>query len=514
MNIKSFLKSDVGLISFFALIKLLTHLYTNAFAGYGIFRDEFYYLASVSRLDMGYPDHPPLSIYILAVSKFLFGDSQFGIRLVPAFTSAFIVFITGLLVRKTGGGRFAIFLACISVIFSPILIGMPGIFSMNVFDHLFWILAAYFIILLIKELKSKYWIYLGIVLGLGLLNKVGVLWLCTGVFFGIIFTPLRSFLKTKYPYITAAIAFVLFLPFIIWNITHDFAHIEFIRNASQMKYGGLTRIGFVTDQFLLHNPFSMFVWLPGLYFFFFNKEGRTFRILGIIYLVSFLILFINGKSKGEYLAAAYPMLFAGGGVIIEKFILIKKQIWIKYALPSFVIIGGVIIMPFALPILPVETFISYSKVIGIGPSTPEGHELSELPQFYADMFGWEEMASTVSKVYQSLPDDEKERTIVFASNYGRAGSLEYYSKKYSLPKVVSPHNSYWFWGLKDFQNFTTAIVIGGNADEHKKSCEEVTEAGFIKSRYAIPYENNLPVYICRKIKRPLEEIWRASKIYI
>ncbi|MFO7445663.1 MAG: glycosyltransferase family 39 protein [Ignavibacteriaceae bacterium] len=512
-SLKTLLNNSLFIIVSLAVFQALIHLYTNAFASYGIFRDEFYYLACSNRLDIGYVDHPPLSIYILAVSKFVFGDSLFGLRMLPAVVSGVVVLITGLLAKRLGGKNYAVALSCIAVISTPQLMAMFTFYSMNYLDYLFWISAAYVIVLLIDNQKPSYWITLGIVLGLGLFNKIGVSWLCAGVFLGIVFTPLRSSLKTKWPYIAALIAFIIFLPYIIWNINHNFAHLEFIRNATQLKYNNITRMDFLSGLFLPYHPLNVLIWLPGLYFFFFNKEGKRYRILGIVFITAFLILLINGNSKSEYLGPAFPLLFAGGAVLLERFFNNKSNI-LKYSFPAVLFISGLLLAPFAMPVLPVQSYISYSKAAGIGPSGAEGKELTDLPQFYADMFGWEEMARTVSEVYQSLPDEEKKNTVIFALNYGEAASLEYYSRKYPLPAIVCPHNSYWYWGLEDFKNAKTAIVVGGDPDIHRQNCDEVIEAARVRSKYAMPYETNLPLYICRKINRPQEEIWKKSRFFI
>ena len=493
---------------------LLIHLYTNLFANYGIFRDEFYYLACTNHLSAGYVDQPPLSIYILAVGKWLFGESLFAIRLIPAITAAVTVYLTGLLTSEIGGKTIAVFTACITLAFSPIFLGMNTIFSMNTFDHLFWVLSAFLVVKIVQNDKPALWILLGIVLGLGMMNKISMIWFGAGLYAGILFTPLRASLKTIRPYLAAFIALLIFSPFIIWNITHDFAHIEFIRSATEYKYNELTPADFISGQLLLPGPVSILVWLPGLVYLIISRELKKYRILGIIFISTVVILVLNWHSKAEYLAAAYPVVYAGGGVFIEKVILNKSFIWIKYALPSAIIISGIISMPLALPILPVDIFIPYSKALGVAPQNSEHQELSELPQFYADMFGWEDLARTVSSVYKLIPDSEKKSTVVIAGNYGEAGALDYYSSKYKLPTVICPHNSYWYWADPEHLNIKTVIVIGGKAEDHRSSCGDVTLAAVHRTKYSMPYENNLPIYICRDILRPFKEIWKKARFFI
>ena len=507
-----FVNSDSALILVFVLIKILIHLYTNAFVSYGIFRDELYYLACANRPDIGYVDQPPLSIYILGISRLLFRDSLFAIRLLPAIAGAVTIFITGLIVKKMDGGKQALTIASLAVIFAPIYLGMNTIYSMNSFDILLWAIAFYLIILINKEDHTKLWILLGIVLGLGLMNKISFLWLCSGFFAGLLLTDKRKLLLTKQPWITAGIAFIIFLPYLIWNATHNWAHIEFIRNAQMYKYSGITRADFVKWLFILMNPASTIIWLFGLYYLLYHKDGKQFRILGIIFVLTFLILFISGKSKSEYLAPAFTALFAGGGVILEKMDLKKNLKWLKYAVIIPLAVTGIITAPLALPILPVEAYINYAAAIGFGPTTSEHKELAELPQFYADMFGWEDMAKNVSVVYEQIPEDDKSKTLVYANNYGDAGAIEYYNKKYALPEVISTHNNFWIWGW-DYLNedIKNVIIIGGNREDHLSSFEEVDQVLIHKVKYAMPYENNLPIFLCRNLKRDVRQIWENNK---
>ncbi|MBK9098819.1 MAG: hypothetical protein IPM14_12005 [bacterium] len=337
-----------------------------------------------------------------------------------------------------------------------------------------------------------------------------MLWLCSGIAVGTLFTPLRKELKTKYPYIAAAIALLIFSPYLIWNISHEFAHLEFMRNAASRKYGGLTPVSFFIDQILILNPLSILIWLPGLLFYFVNREGKQFRAVGFIWLTTFIILLINGHSKGEYIAAAYQILFASGAVMIEKWSLSKS--WIKYAAAVPIITVGILFAPFARPFLSVERFLDYQNAVGLKPSSNEGHE-TVLPQFYSDMFGWEELAKNVSDVYLTLPETERKNTVVYCSNYGKAGAIEYFSKKFPLPKVICPHNNYWYW-WPDGRNYSTVIIIGGELEEHLEALEEVYKAGFHKAKYGMPYENNLTIFIGRGLKVSIEDIRQSDKIFI
>ncbi len=506
-----FLRSDTALLLGLALAKLLLHLYTNAFAGYGIFRDELYHIACSEHPAAGYVDHPPFSIFVLMVSRMLLGDSLFAIRFVPAVVGAATVFITGMIAKELGGGKWAQALAALAAIASLIKLGMDAFYSMNTFDHLFWAFAAYVVIRLIKREQERDWQLLGFILGIGLLNKIGIGWLGAGLLVGMLMTPQRSWLATRRPWIAAAIAFVLSLPYVIWNIQNDFAHLEFIRNATQNKYASQRPLTFLTGQLLVNNPVTLPVWLSGLYFYFFKTEGKRFRLLGIAFLSVAGILLLNIHSKPEYLAPAYAMLFGAGGVMIER-ATAERFGWLRPACAALTIAGGLALAPAALPILPVESYIRYANALGITPSTAEGKELGQLPQFYADMFGWEEKARAVADVFHSLTPDEQQRCAIFADNYGRCAAIDYYGARYGLPKSIGPHNSYLLWGPRHYTG-ELVLILGGDLDDAQEVFESVEVKATVSSPYSMPYENNLNIYLCRNLRVPLREMWQRLRHY-
>jgi 4-amino-4-deoxy-L-arabinose transferase-like glycosyltransferase len=501
------LENTVLLITIISLLINISSLY---FTSYGIFRDELYYLACANRPAFGYVDQPPFSIWVLAVWKFLLGDSLFVIRLLPAFVSSTTIFFLGMFTVRLGGSRSAVIIAAVTFMLTPLFFGMTGIYSMNVFDFFFWILAAYIFLQITESSNKNLWYAIGVVIGLGLLNKTSMLWFGAGVFIGTLFTPLREELKTKYPYIAAGIALLIFSPYIIWNFFHDWAYIEFMRNASQQKYGGMTPLSFFLNMILSLNPISFLIWIPGLLFYFFNKKSGLFRPLGYIWLATFAILFINWHSKAEYIAPAFQILFAGGAVMIVQWNDRIKRL--KYALAIPVIVLSILLSPLARPLLPVQSFLGYQSTLMLKTPDSEEHD-TELPRFYADMFGWADLAKDVYKVYKQLPEEEKKHTVIYCRNYGEAGAIEYFGKKYRLPKIVSPHNNYYYW-WPEHSYITTVIIIGGNTDDNLRFFKQVEASGNHKTNYAMPYENNLTIFIGRGLKMPLQKISRINKIFI
>jgi len=490
---------------------LLLHLFVNVSGAYGFFRDELYYLACSDHLDWGYVDQPPFSLFLLKFSRILFGDSLTAIRVVPVLMHVATIVITGMMVKEMGGKLFAIFLACLIVALSPIHLGMSLIYSMNSIDVFLWALSIYLILRITNTQNNSYWIWLGIVLGIGLLNKISILFLGVGIFVGLILTNRKCF-STRWPYITALLAFLIFLPYIVWNITHDYAHLEFIRNASSSKYAGLNAISFIVDQLLFLNPLSTPIWISGLIALLFFTPLKKYGLVAWIYITAFVILILNGTSKGEYLAPAYASLLAAAGVFIEQRLKNRLASRVRSIYVAFLIVSFCLLIPLTLPVLSVQNYIAYTKKLGIEPSSNEGKELSDLPQFYADMFGWKEKAKDVATVFNTLSEEDKVKCAIVSSNYGRCGAIDFFGEQYSLPKSIGTHNNYWIWGPRDYTG-EVVIILGGTLEDHINDFESVELSGVSTCDHCMPYENNVNIFICRGLKYPLKEVWKHEKHY-
>lgn len=488
-----------------AAAKLILHLVANIRGGYGIFRDEFYYIDCSNHLAFGYVDQPPLSILILKISRFLFGDSLFAIRLLPAVAGAVTVYLAGLIAREMGGKRFAQFLAATAVAFVPGYFGMHGFFSMNAFDLLFWTIAVYLLTRIINTGNSRLWLWFGLVCGLGLQNKISMLFFGFGVVVSMLLTPERKSFKDKFLWIGGLIAAIIFLPHIIWQIANGWPTLEFIENAKAGKIAAFSPLGFFATQILDMNPISFPLWFGGLIYLLIGKGVRKYRLAGFMYLVVFALLALQ-RSKPYYLWSVYPVLFAAGSLGWERAVDRWGFGWIKTATIAVLVLFGILIVPMGLPILPEESFIAYSRFIGLEHQSGENHQQGALPQHFADMHGWENMAVTVAGVFHSLSAEEKEKTIVFTGNYGEAGAINYYRNKYDLPPVFSGHNAHWFWGPPDFE-VETILTLDRDRDDLLSVFDEVIEGAIIDCDYCMPYEDSLPIFICRKMKIPLRELW-------
>lgn len=506
-------RKTLYLILLLALVKIGLHLYTNLFAGYGIFRDELYYLACANHPAWGYVDHPPLSVWVLKVHTWLFDTSVFAIRLVPAFCSGLALFFFGLTTHALGGRRLAVTLVCTALTVSVIFLAYCTYYSMNSIDLLLWSIALFLLIRLIQTgtpTTPTLWLWLGGFLGLALLNKIGALFLGTGIFVALLCMPARRWFLTPWPYYCAAISLLLFSPYVLWNVQHDMAHLEFIHNASTIKYAAMSPKTFWVGQFILNNPVTLPLALLGIVYLFYCRPFSGYYFLFIIFCVVSIIFTLNGTSKPEYLASIYPVLFMGGALLIEQWATTRR--WLAY-ISVAVILFGIPLIPFAIPILPVDTYIAYAQAMGEKPESIEGKKLHELPQFYADMFGWEEKAAAVARAYHALTPEEQNVCTIFNDNYGRAGAIDYYAQKYNIPHSIGKHNNYWLWGPGDPPP-EIMLILSDEVGDKTKYFESVEDMGTVTCTYCLPYENNLHVYCCRGLKGDIKTIWPSLKEYI
>jgi hypothetical protein len=508
-NLKLFL-SDFALLCYLALLTVLIHFLSNG--GYGYFRDELYYLACGEHLAWGYVDQPPFVALMAFVARHLLGDSLFALRFFPAICGGLAVFLTGLMARELGGGRYAQALAAVAVMVAPVYLVLDNFLSMNCFDLVFWALAGYILMRILKEGNPKLWVLFGLVAGVGLENKYSMGFLGLGILVGLVLTPARRLFLSKWPWLGAAISFVIFLPHILWEIRYGFPTLEFIHNAAVMKNLPQTPLQFTAASALGIHPFNMPIWLAGLAFFFLAKAGKPYRLFGWVF-VSILALFLLTKAKPYYLSPAYLFLLAGGAVAVEAFVQQRNWNWLRPASFVLLLAGGAVMAPYALPILPVKTYLKYENFIGFKPATEENKKLGKLPQQFADMFGWENLVATVAKVYNSLSPEEKEKCVIGASNYGEAGAIDFFGKRYGLPHAISRHNNYWIWG-PGVKPGEIAIIVGGSADGYRSIYGDVQQAATVVCEYAMPTETNLPVYLCRRPKVTLQQVWPHIKHFI
>ncbi len=478
---------------------------------YGIFRDEMYYLACSRHLAWGYVDQPPLIAVVARLVTATLGDSLVAIRLLPALAGSGLVLLTGLMARRLGGGRFAQALAALAVIVAPSYLFLHHVLTMNGFEPLFWMGCVYVVIVILQTRDAQLWLWFGLLMGVGLLNKHSIAFFAISLVVGLLLTPQRALLRERWIWTAGALAFLIFLPHLVWQVENGFPQLEILRNVQGGKNYVMSPLEFLSGQIVAIGPMTFPIWIAGLCYFLFSRAGRAYRALGRSYLVLFVI-FIVLHGKFYYMLPVYPMLLASGSVFIESLIARRGWNWLKPVIVGIVVIAGAAFAPLALPLLPVETYVRYARAVGIDEVKMETHKRGSLPQVYADMFGWENMVATVAGVYHHLPADEQPKAAIFTRNYGQAGAIDFYAARYGLPNAISGHNNYFLWGPRGYTG-EVVIVIGGTPEELRPRFEQVEQAATIVSEYAMPYETDLPVWVCHRLRGSLQELWPGLKRY-
>jgi hypothetical protein len=502
------LSSGPAIVFYIAAAKLAIHLYAARF--YGYFADELYFLACSRHLEWGYVDQPPLIALIVRIERVLFGDSLQSIRLFAALAGAGTVLIAGGIARELGGKRFAQATAALGVLVAGVSLAMNHYISMNAFEPLAWGGCAWILIRIIKTGNQKLWLWFGLIAGVALENKYGIVFFAIGVVAGLLLTHHRSMFLKLWIWLGALLAFVIFLPNLVWNIRHRFPFFELLAN---VRHNGrnvpLTHLQFVGQVAMHMNPAAVPLVLAGLWFFFAHPQGKQFRVLGWASLVLLAVIMFSANGRPYYVAPAYPMLFGAGGVATEGWLSSRRLRWLKPAYALVLLVTGAIIAPLAIPVLSPEAYLRYSHGLHLVPPPIETDRLGPLPQFYADMFGWEEMTAEVARVFNTLPPDIRPKTAIFGNTFGQAGAIDLFGSKYGLPKAISNHQSYFFWGPRDYTG-ESVIVMGMGRRELESYFSSVEAVGNVGHPFAMPYEH-FPIYYCRQPKIPLQEMWPRIK---
>jgi Dolichyl-phosphate-mannose-protein mannosyltransferase len=490
---------------------LLVHLLTNG--RYGYFRDELYYIACGRHLDLGYVDQPPLSILLLRSSQMLLGDSLFAIRLLPALAGAAIVALTGIIAREIGGRAWAIALACAGSLCALFNLAVGNFFSMNAFEPLFWMGSVYLLVRIINGGSPTLWLWFGVLLGLGLENKHSTAFFAVGIFLALLLTPERRYFAKKWIWFGALIAFAITLPNILWEAQHHWPTYELLNNiAHSNKNVALSPAEFIKQQAVFMNPGTLPIWIGGLLWLFASRDGRRYRVLGITYLLT-LAEFIVLHGKSYYLGPAYPMLFAAGGVAVERVFAARLQ-WFKPVLLGAILVTGALIAPLAMPILPPDKLVAYMRAIHMQPPRTETSHTAVLPQHFADQFGWEQMVGSVAQVYHHLRPEDEKRAAIFCQNYGEAGAIDFFGPKFELPPAISGHQNYFFWGPRDWTG-EVALVLDTNDEDDRELFASVEDLGqVVSSPWAMPFERRMHIFLCRDLKISVRDLWPRVKKWL
>lgn len=487
-----------------ALASLAIHAFVNG--GYGFFRDELYFIVCGLHPAWGYVDQPPLVPLIAAASRAAFGDWLPGFRFVPMLAMTAMVALTAEFARLVGGGRFAQALAGLCALGAAIFLVHGLLVSTDMFQALTWLGCAWCIVRIAQTGEQRWWIAFGLIAGFSLLTKYLIAFYLVALIPGLLLSPLRRSLSRPWIYAGAALALAMVLPNVLWQQQHGWPFLELGAAGASYKNLALSPLAFFDQQLLLIGPLAAAVWLAGLWATAVRPAHAAWRAFPIAYGLLFAF-FILSHGKAYYLAPIYPVLLGFGAVAIERRL---TTAWSRGAALAAIAISSALVAPMAVPVLPVKTYIAYARFMGLSPSALAGEHLrlAALPQHFADMFGWREMAADVEAVWRTLSPADQARAVVFGQNYGEAAAIDVFG--HGLPPAISGHNNYYLWGPRGHDG-SVIVVIGGNRKEMEGQFQSVTLAGHIDTPYAMPYETDKPIYILRGAKTPLPAMWPSLK---
>ncbi|PYT56919.1 MAG: hypothetical protein DMG46_15970 [Acidobacteria bacterium] len=510
----SFLADGMLIVVLLAVANFLLHLYFNN--RYGYFRDEFDYMSCGDHLAWGYVDQPPLIPFLIHICRALLGDSLRSIRFIPALASSLLIVQTAAIARELGGRRYALLLSAVCALIAPQYLSNGSLLGTNCLEPNLWMGCAYFAILAIQRNSPRYWLWFGVVAGLGLEEKYSIALFGLGIVVGLLLTEQRRVFLNKWIWLGGLAALLIFLPNVLWNIKYDWPFIQLIRGIrAEGRDVVLGPFSYFFQQTLLVNPLTAPIWLAGLFALLFSMRLKPYRALGWCYLVCYTIFFML-HGKNYYLAPVYPMLLASGAVVIESAIHRTANArpyhrWLKLVIALVLLASGAHLTPVVVPVLSPDGFLAYTKYLPFKlPVMEHAHARAALPQWYSDQFGWKEIVDETAVAWNRIPAAERQGCGIFAQDYGQAGAIDFFGRRAGLPPALSGHQTYFLWGPRGYSG-NCMIVLDDRREVLERLWEHVEYVGTSADNpYAL--EKQIDVFLCKGAKfGTLTQLWPKLK---
>jgi 4-amino-4-deoxy-L-arabinose transferase-like glycosyltransferase len=491
------------LIILFASIKLLIHFFTSS--NYGLHRDAYLYYAQSEHLAWGYVAVPPSIAFIGKIATTIFGNTTFGLRFFPALIGAMNLIVIGLMVKKLGGKKIAIILASLAYILSPSYLHVNTLFQPVSFNHFYWLLSGYLILLMIKRNNPKTWLWIAVVFGLAFLNKYSIVFLYTAFAISLLLTKYRSLYKSKYFIYALGIGFVIIFPNLLWQYQNNWPVLHHMSELRETQLAHVQVSDFIIDQFLM-NLQALLLWMFALVVLLFNKKEKQYRVFGYIYII-IIVLLMLGSGKTYYTLGVYPILFVFGVYFTEKYT--KK--YLSYVF-SFLVIWMVISFYISLSYGGIP-FTTFEQAVKEKAFRWEDGVYHDIPQDLADMTGWKEIGDKVREVYLGLEPEKRDNCDIFCYHYGQAGAIMFYDEENNLPKPISFNGSFVFWSPDSLGKDYMIWVHAGNETEFKpdsvlpRRFEHVELKTTINNKYF--RENGTRIYLCKSPNEYYKEYYKS-----
>jgi hypothetical protein len=487
-------------------ITIATALLHLAIAGrYDAFRNELYFIICGRHPDFGYVDQPP-AVPLLAAATQIFGDSVWLLRLPAAAAAVVLVPLTAAFARLAGGRGRSMVLAAAAAALSPALAGITSLTTTETFEPLAWTACAFFIMRAVMLEDRRALLWAGLVVGLALEAKYGlVMWLIP-LAAGLLLTPARRVFAWRELWIGLAIAAVVAAPSLMWQAFHGWPFLTVVANHSATDLTGTPAV-FAAQQVAALNPVLAPLWLTGVIAPFFLSGLKPLRFLSIAFVGAAALDFGTG-GKDYYLFAAYPTMFAVGAAACAGLDRRLAGVWLAVSAAAFAAVA-----PVVLPLLDPPVLSRYLSAAHLHPRPDELAAVgAPLTQVFSDEMGWRDLEKQVASLYRSLPEAERKQTAIIASNYGEAAAIDFYGRKDGLPPALSGQNQYFLWGSYGYDG-SVIIHVNGDVRQWRRFCQQLEVAGTFGAPYAMPYENDRPILLCHGLRANLTQTWDRFKRY-
>lgn len=465
-----------------AAIVVGIHLATNATLGFHT--DELYYLDSGRHAAFGYVDFPPIVPLLARLETVILGVSPWNLRLLPTLLGGFMVVLSGLYVRRLGGSLRLQALALLIALVAPYFLGANWVYQTVTFDELTWMVALYWFLCLVLDGRPRYWVLLGITLGVGLEVKFTILGLIAAIGVAILITPsLRSALRTRYPWIAAGIGLLIWAPNFAWQLVNSLPTLTYVLNHQGSGGGPVANFVLITVYLFFLLP----IWVAGLVSLLRDPRLRPVAIACLIPLVLFLFV-----GKIYYAVGTVPIAMAQGLIAISRVRRPRLRAGLEVAVVIACALELVTFAQLTLPITPA------SRIHAAGLDTQN--------ELFADSVGWHEVADQVTMIYGGLPDAQRSSTLIISAYYGVPGALWIYEDPHRLPVVVSPQLSDWYW-LPKGVDATYALMVDYQPSDVTWMCASPALIAHLTVPYQVKgLEQNAPVTLCQ-LTMPVSSAW-------
>jgi hypothetical protein len=481
------MKRIPGPVWLLAAGKVVLHLVTTRLSFH---RDELYFISASKRLAPSYVDFQPMTPVLVRAVRFVFGESLWGIRLIPGLAGATLIVLAAMLARELGGERRAQIFAAFVVLVIPFFVGANSALNTVSLELPAWMLTALLLARVERTGDPRVWPWIGAAIGLAILVKFTVLGYLVGIPIAIVATPLRKHLRSPWLWLGGAIAIAIALPSLVWQFAHDLPVVEFVSHQSGGgKVLGLSgRLGFLASLLIFSGPIGLFVLVPGIKWLLRDERRRAIAIATFIPIVVFFV----ASGKGYYAGPAMAVMLTAGAVAVA-----QRRQRIPRVLVAGLIVNLLIGLPLLVPIVPVS-WLQESK--DLAQATELGERL-----------GWDDLAAQVGRAVHDLPEEDQAKAVIVTDTYATPAAIEYYAARYDLPVAVSGHNSSYLWWPKIPADHV-AITLGLDGAEVRHLYREAVRIDTVRNRFGVQnYEWGKPIWIARHPKVTVDELREALR---